>query len=94
MLGEDQPHPCPECGERRVRGVNGSKRWCIGCGANWPTAGDFLADVAAAAGQPLAVRREATIRRLTALVAHLTPAQLEQVELTLARLEAPAETIN
>ena len=26
-------------------GVNGSRRWCLNCGAEWPTAVEFLAEV-------------------------------------------------
>jgi ribosomal protein L37AE/L43A len=85
ILEEDQPQPCPECGEKRVRGVNGSQRWCIGCGANWPTADAFLADVAAA--EPVTTRRAELTRRFTEVVRHLSPSQLSEVETVIMRLE-------
>ncbi len=89
ILEEDQPQPCPECGEQRVRGVNGSQRWCIGCGASWPTATAFLADVAAAIGAGLvtACQAEELTRRFAALVRHLSTAQLNEVEAVIVRLE-------
>jgi ribosomal protein L37AE/L43A len=89
-----QPHPCPVCGERRVRGVNGSQRWCIGCGASWPTAASFLAAVGVAAGgQSVEIRREALAARFNGLLPHLSPGQLDQLETTLLNLEKqPAMT--
>jgi predicted RNA-binding Zn-ribbon protein involved in translation (DUF1610 family) len=36
---------CPRCGQERIVGVNGSRRWCLHCNAEWPTAADFLAEV-------------------------------------------------
>lgn len=82
-----QPHPCPQCGELRVRGVNGSKRWCIGCGANWSTAETFMAAVASAERNgSTAARRERLAVRFNDLLPHLTPAQIEQLEAVLEEL--------
>ncbi|GAB4428732.1 MAG: hypothetical protein Kow0031_09020 [Anaerolineae bacterium] len=87
-----QPHPCPQCGEQRVRGVNGSQRWCIGCGANWPTAGTFLAAVAAAEQNgSTAVRRERLAARFNDLLPQLTPVQIERLEAALETLQTQPE---
>jgi hypothetical protein len=98
VLEEDQPQPCPQCGEQRVRGVNGSQRWCIGCGANWPTATTFLNEVAAAHNpQPDRLRRELG-RRFNNLLQRLSAPQLVQVERQLFDLEqqlaAPVSAVN
>ncbi|GAB4422883.1 MAG: hypothetical protein Kow0031_01120 [Anaerolineae bacterium] len=95
ILEEDQPQPCPECGEQRVRGVNGSQRWCIGCGASWPTAAAFLADVAAAGANGAATARqaEALTRRFAALARRLSPAQLNEIEAVIARLERQSDQL-
>ncbi len=49
---ERQPHPCPRCGQDRIVGVNGSKRWCIGCEATWEKERDFLTEVADQSNAP------------------------------------------
>ena len=98
VLEEEQPQPCPQCGEQRVRGVNGSQRWCIGCGANWPSASTFLTAVAATRDpQPERLRRELG-RRFTNLLQRLSAPQLVQVERQLFELEqqltAPVGAVN
>lgn len=39
-----QEFECPRCGQEKIVGVNGSKRWCLGCEAQWATANEFLAE--------------------------------------------------
>lgn len=40
-----QEFECPRCGQEKIVGVNGSRRWCLACDAEWSTAKEFLAEV-------------------------------------------------
>jgi predicted RNA-binding Zn-ribbon protein involved in translation (DUF1610 family) len=40
-----QEFECPRCGQEKIVGVNGSRRWCLACDAEWPTAQAFLTEV-------------------------------------------------
>ncbi len=40
-----QEFQCPRCAQEKIVGVNGSRRWCLGCQAQWTTAAEFLAEV-------------------------------------------------
>ncbi|MCP4406853.1 MAG: hypothetical protein GY807_03675, partial [Gammaproteobacteria bacterium] len=82
---ERQSHPCPRCGQDRIVGVNGSKRWCIGCEATWKKEGDFLTEVTDRSGTP--ALRTLVQRRFLELLSHLDKAQLGQVEMWLDDLE-------
>jgi hypothetical protein len=46
-----QEFECPRCRQEKIVGVNGSRRWCLNCGAEWPTAAEFLAEVNASRNQ-------------------------------------------
>lgn len=48
---EPQEFECPRCGQEKIVGVNGSRRWRLNCMAEWPTADVFLAEVNAGGGQ-------------------------------------------
>jgi hypothetical protein len=77
-------------------GVNGSRRWCLNCSAEWPTAVAFLAEVQAKHPPELATSREAIktrLRKLVSLVDACPDEQLEEIVTWLDNLEtalAPA----
>ncbi|MCP4287728.1 MAG: hypothetical protein GY792_25375, partial [Gammaproteobacteria bacterium] len=82
---ERQPHSCPRCGQDRIVGVNGSKRWCISCEATWKKEDDFLTEVTDQSGTP--ALRTLVQRRFLELLSHLDKVQLGQVEAWLDDLE-------
>lgn len=83
---ERQPHACPRCGQDRIVGVNGSKRWCVNCEATWEKAADFLAEVSGLSNSGVSQQAHVQQRFLN-LLARLDTAQLGQVEAWLDDLE-------
>jgi hypothetical protein len=72
-----------------VVGVNGSRRWCLGCGAEWPTATSFLAEIEISAGAATTtVTRTHLQHRFATLLADLADEQLGELEGWLADMEA------
>ncbi len=91
---EHKPQPqefeCPRCRQEKIVGVNGSRRWCLNCGAEWPTAVEFLAEVKASRDQVSAgVTHTELQQRFLNILANLEeqPEQLIQVEIWLTELE-------
>jgi predicted RNA-binding Zn-ribbon protein involved in translation (DUF1610 family) len=83
-----QDFECPRCGQEKVVGVNGSRRWCLGCGAEWPTATSFLAEIEISAGAvTTTVTRTQLQHRFAALLADLADEQLSELEGWLADME-------
>ncbi|MEW5958398.1 MAG: hypothetical protein AB1801_11770 [Chloroflexota bacterium] len=85
-----QAFECPHCGQEKIVGVNGSRRWCLNCGAEWPTAADFLTEVNAAQDQVGAgPSRTELQQRFLNILASLDEQdkQLIQVEIWLDELE-------
>lgn len=71
-------------------GVNGSQRWCLNCGAEWPTAAEFLAEVNVIGQQNIQVpSREELQERFLDILAGLEEQdfQLSQVDRWLNELE-------
>ncbi len=76
-----QEFECPHCGLEKIVGVNGSRRWCLNCGAEWPTAMAFLAEVESwSHSGPRRSRLENLQRRFMILLAGLDEHQLEMAE--------------
>jgi predicted RNA-binding Zn-ribbon protein involved in translation (DUF1610 family) len=75
-----QEFECPCCGQEKIVGVNGSRRWCLNCSAEWPTAAAFLAAVQTRQPQALATGREAIKTRLWKLVSLVEACPDEQLE--------------
>ncbi|MBE7472308.1 MAG: hypothetical protein HS114_24505 [Anaerolineales bacterium] len=75
-----QEFECPCCGQEKIVGVNGSRRWCLNCSAEWPTAAAFLAAVQTRQPQALATGREAIKMRLWKLVSLVDACPDEQLE--------------
>ncbi len=76
-----QEFECPRCGLEKIVGVNGSRRWCLNCGAEWPTATAFLAEVETQPHPELRRSRLETLqRRFVTLLAGLDEHQLEMAE--------------
>lgn len=85
-----QEFECPRCRQERIVGVNGSRRWCLNCGAEWPTAAEFLTEVNASRDQVGArVTRTEIQQRFLNILTNLEeqPEQLIQVEIWLTELE-------
>lgn len=84
-----QEFECPHCGQERVVGVNGSRRWCLNCDAEWPTAAAFLtaATVTHNASNADKNNREGLERRFSNLLVGLAGGQLAEVEGWLKELE-------
>ena len=69
--------------------MNGSRRWCLGCGAEWPTATSFLAEIETGWGLvTTTVTRTHLQHRFAALLADLADEQLGELEDWLADMEA------
>ena len=87
---QPQEFECPRCWQEKIVGVNGSRRWCLNCGAEWPTASEFLAEVNSGQDQSdtMPTRTELQ-RRFMQILAQLEEqdAQLSQVDLWLNELE-------
>ena len=90
---ERQPYPCPRCGQDRIVGVNGSKRWCLNCETTWEKAADFLAEVSGPSNS-LISQQDRVQQRFLDLLARLDNAQLGQVEAWLDDLERKLPQIN
>jgi hypothetical protein len=83
-----QAFQCPRCGLEKIVGVNGSRRWCLNCGAEWPTATASLAEVEAQPPDRTERRRLESLQdRFTDLLVHLDEGELETVETWLNDLE-------
>jgi hypothetical protein len=84
-----QEFECPRCGLERIVGRNGSRRWCLACDAEWPTAQAFLAEVnLQRSRQPGQGPTRAELQsRFGALLARLDEAQLVELAAWLDRLE-------
>jgi hypothetical protein len=87
---QPQEFECPRCRQEKIVGVNGSRRWCLRCGAEWPTAGEFLAEVNANRGQAgSAPTRTELQQRFMQILAQLEEqdGRLIQIEIWLDELE-------
>jgi hypothetical protein len=85
-----QEFECPRCRQEKIVGVNGSRRWCLNCGAEWPTAAEFLAEVEAIGHQNIqAPSREELRERFLDILAGLEEqdVQLSQIDVWLNELE-------
>lgn len=84
-----QAFECPRCDREKIVGVNGSRRWCLHCGTEWPTAGAFLAEAKARQDQEPGegVTRVALQTRFLEILSQAGEAQLEQVATWLDELE-------
>ncbi|MFC1975760.1 hypothetical protein ACFLXQ_05135 [Chloroflexota bacterium] len=85
-----QEFECPRCGQEKIVGVNGSRRWCLNCGAEWPTASDFLEEANARQNQIVkSPTREQIQGRFLNILARLEDQdeQLAQVDIWLDELE-------
>jgi transcription elongation factor Elf1 len=85
-----QEFECPRCGHEKIVGVNGSRRWCLNCGAEWSTAVDFLEEAKTKRNQmtrPLT--REHVQSRFSDILARLEgqEEQLARVNIWLDELE-------
>lgn len=84
-----QEFECPRCGQEKIVGVNGSRRWCLNCLAEWPTADAFLAEVNADGGQGFEqLSRQQLQSRFQNLLARLDEPDLARIETWLDTLEA------
>jgi transposase-like protein len=88
---KSQEFECPRCGAEKIVGVNGSRRWCLHCLAEWPTAAAFLTEVKAHQGQlverPTRQQLQARFLSILARLDEQDP-QLGQISAWLDTLEA------
>jgi hypothetical protein len=83
-----QEFECPRCGQEKIVGVNGSRRWCLNCMAEWPTADAFLAEVNAGGGQNYGqLTRRQLQSRFQNILARLAEPDLARIETWLDTLE-------
>jgi hypothetical protein len=87
-----QPTPqefeCPRCGEEKIVGVNGSRRWCLNCLTEWPNSDTFLAEVNATQQVlELPTRQQLQNRFLTML------AKLDEEDGRLSRINSWLDTL-
>jgi hypothetical protein len=85
-----QEFNCPRCGEEKIVGVNGSRRWCLNCLAEWPTSDTFLAEINAICEQQdieLPTRQQLQNRFLNLL------SQLDEEDTRLSRINAWLDTL-
>jgi hypothetical protein len=78
---------CPRCGRESIVGVNGSRRWCLNCSAEWLTVASFLAELQSL---PTSVHstREQLVSRFESILAKLSEVeQLGKIEVWLNDLE-------
>jgi hypothetical protein len=61
---KSQEFQCPRCGREKIVGVNGSRRWCLNCGAEWPTAVLFLEELQANPEPATVVSRQESAKPL------------------------------
>ena len=84
-----QAFECPRCGQEKIVGVNGSRRWCLNCMAEWPTADAFLTEVNAGRGQGFEKHsRQQLQSRFQNILARLDEPELVKVKTWLDTLEA------
>ena len=70
-------------------GVNGSRRWCLNCMAEWPTADAFLAEVNAGREQNYGqLTRRQLQSRFQNILARLDEPELVKIKTWLDTLEA------
>ncbi|MCB0191928.1 MAG: ParB N-terminal domain-containing protein [Anaerolineae bacterium] len=83
-----QEFECPRCGQEKIVGVNGSRRWCLNCLAEWPTANAFLAEVNADDEQDVEQpSRQQLQSRFQNILARLDEPELGKVKTWLDTLE-------
>lgn len=83
-----QEFECPRCGQEKIVGVNGSRRWCLNCLAEWPTADAFLAEVNADGGQDFEQPgRQQLQSRFQNILARLDESELTKIRTWLDTLE-------
>jgi predicted RNA-binding Zn-ribbon protein involved in translation (DUF1610 family) len=84
-----QEFECPRCGQEKIVGVNGSRRWCLACDAEWPTAQAFLAEVNARRDRQLGEgpTRTELQSRFASILARLEDEQLGEMAAWLDELE-------
>ena len=83
-----QEFECPRCGQEKIVGVNGSRRWCLNCMAEWPTADAFLAEVNAGGRQNYGqLTRRQLQSRFQNILARLDEPELARIETWLDTLE-------
>ncbi|MCB0165542.1 MAG: hypothetical protein KDI79_15030 [Anaerolineae bacterium] len=83
-----QEFECPRCGQEKIVGVNGSRRWCLNCLAEWPTADAFLAEVNTDGGQGFEQpSRQQLQSRFQNILARLDEPELTKIKTWLDTLE-------
>lgn len=85
-----QEFECPRCGAEKIVGVNGSRRWCLNCLAEWPTADAFLAEVSPVQPQNTEhpTHRQQLQSRFQNILARLDEPELDKINNWLDSLEA------
>jgi hypothetical protein len=79
---ERQDFECPRCGREKIVGVNGSRRWCLSCLAEWPTAAEFLAEVKASCDQVIQVpSRQHLNERFQNILARLNERDMQFIQI-------------
>ncbi len=85
---EHQDFECPRCGQEKIVGVNGSRRWCLSCLAEWPTAAEFLAAVNAIHDQAIQIpTRQQLQKRFLNILAQIDERELGKINTWLDSLE-------
>ena len=75
-------------------GVNGSRRWCLNCMAEWPTADAFLVEVNAGGGQDFdQLSRQQLQSRFQNILSRLNEPDLARIETWLDTLEAQLDLV-
>jgi hypothetical protein len=82
-----QEFECPRCEQEKIVGVNGSRRWCLNCGAEWPDVATVLEEAQIKSGQVKDLARQHVQSRFEALLAGLQEEQLGEIEHWLDELE-------
>ena len=84
-----QEFECPRCGQEKIVGVNGSRRWCLACDTEWSTAAAFLAEAKTHPNQEARrLKLERLQRRFMELLIDLDEQDLDRVETWLNDLES------
>jgi predicted RNA-binding Zn-ribbon protein involved in translation (DUF1610 family) len=86
-----QEFQCPRCGQEKIVGVNGSRRWCLSCEAQWSTAAEFLAEFRQRQEEPepQEVGSQFQSRQPTAGDQTIVPTQATIRSLSPSKVEAP-----
>jgi hypothetical protein len=87
---QPQEFECPRCGQEKIVGINGSRRWRLNCGAEWATAHEFLAEIKATSEQAGIIPTRTKLQhRFSNILASLEEqdGQLIQIEVWLNELE-------